>query len=836
MAYNDDLYQSYANNIAALNKVKNYLSNAKEFIYMIYPHNQSLEDLDKEFALYNSKTKYYRRVADWYMIDAFGINNRDMYNIIRSHIINTDPGYEPNPERYMSTMGDTSDTVNESATDNLVYIASQDKSNVEDCLMAKDELEMENLQRWYNEEWYPNTAIIIFPFEFMRRQEENVIHNIGEGRSDGEYIEDLILDIWNDFNLMTHKHRKDSDNLLIEKLGFSNMQYYDFIMPRIRGCNSDNPDHNVTTHYKPMNKIKFYYDKLMETMDFNSTDLAESLVDLSTIPDTTDGIIAGDIISDVIDKYDGLTNNVDTINLDVGDLPMYTPDELNQIGILNDNKEDNCYGAIGENYLMAKEWFQEYSDYYYSGITSPRYFELNQQRLDILESFDMTKLNDNDRQTMLNLGWNPYVEFSYPNRAKADTRIRSILKEYMNRSDFIDVSGFEVSQDAITEATDKKLNPIYVVLEEGKAPIFSDLIRTVTDGIYSHAMIAFDNTLTKLYTYGVVGTGRVSGSFAVENIRKKPKNAKIKIFTVFVNDEAYKNIKNNIEWFVEHQKETLYSWRKLFTYLFHIPVNSDSPNMICSEFVDKMLKLAGVDISNKRSSMVAPNDIDRMAKKNRKIYTIYSDLISKFKPEAIKRKVDKLLSKAKLYNEATIYESNIFPTITKANIRNIDMLRMLSENVTDSRLIPVFDKIINPMMEAREIPIKIDKNGDIIISRLSPTDFEAAYAKSHKLLMEYAKAGNYDGIKHELAYMWYLNIVIEKKMYMYKIPVTRKKELEKARAKVLNDFKTYMAVIQKEDRHFDFRKYFEASEYSDAAYKISQSTIKGAIGIVKSII
>ena len=32
------------------------------------------------------------------------------------------------------------------------------------------------------------------------------------------------------------------------------------------------------------------------------------------------------------------------------------------------------------------------------------------------------------------------------------------------------------------------------------------------------------------------------------------------------------------------------------------------------------------------------------------------------------------------------------------------------------------------------------------------------------LLMEYAKAGNYDGMKHELAYMWYLNIVIEKKM------------------------------------------------------------------------
>ena len=191
MSYNDDLYQSYANNTAALNKVKNYLSNAKEFIYMIYPHNQSLEDLDKEFDLYNSKTKYYRRVADWYMIDAFGINNKDMYNIIRSHIINTDPGYEPNPERHMSTMGDTSDTVNESATDNLVYIASQDKSNVEDCLMTKDEIEMENLQRWYNEEWYPGTAIIIFPFEFMRRQEEYVNHNIGEGRSDEQYIEDL---------------------------------------------------------------------------------------------------------------------------------------------------------------------------------------------------------------------------------------------------------------------------------------------------------------------------------------------------------------------------------------------------------------------------------------------------------------------------------------------------------------------------------------------------------------------------------------------------------------------------------------------------------------------
>ena len=42
----------------------------------------------------------------------------------------------------------------------------------------------------------------------------------------------------------------------------------------------------------------------------------------------------------------------------------------------------------------------------------------------------------------------------------------------------------------------------------------------------------------------------------------------------------------------------------LFAYIFNIPTSSDNIDFICSEFVDKMLKLGGLDLTKMNSNLL----------------------------------------------------------------------------------------------------------------------------------------------------------------------------------------------------------------------------------------
>ena len=66
---------------------------------------------------------------------------------------------------------------------------------------------------------------------------------------------------------------------------------------------------------------------------------------------------------------------------------------------------------------------------------------------------------------------------------------------------------------------------------------------------------------------------------------------------------------------------------------------------VCSEFVDRVLKFADVDITHKHSSLVAPSDYEKVAKENSKIYMLYNNVKEKYKPSRIKAMITKLLKK-----------------------------------------------------------------------------------------------------------------------------------------------------------------------------------------------
>lgn len=144
------------------------------------------------------------------------------------------------------------------------------------------------------------------------------------------------------------------------------------------------------------------------------------------------------------------------------------------------------------------------------------------------------------------------------------------------------------------------------------------------------------------------------------------------------------------------------------------------------------------------------------------------------------------------------------------------------------------NKRINKLMrEAKEFPIQFNKNGDLIL-RLKSVDYEEEYQKAHKLLKEYDSRNNIDGMKYELARLWYINNNLEAKIYALKKD-NRSKEV-RLRSRVLSDFNKYLSRVLKEDRSFNFTEYFERSPYSDKAVKIHSSTLDYTVQYIKKLL
>ena len=144
-----------------------------------------------------------------------------------------------------------------------------------------------------------------------------------------------------------------------------------------------------------------------------------------------------------------------------------------------------------------------------------------------------------------------------------------------------------------------------------------------------------------------------------------------------------------------------------------------------------------------------------------------------------------------------------------------------------------FKSLSESYIEERELPIRFNDDGDLLIERRNKLDFEEEYAKCHSVIKVYEKADNLDGIKYELCKLWFLNCLIQQKLHS-KISESEKKVLNKARAKIMNDFTTYNKLVSK-NGDFNFSEYYKESSYSDII-KIDNSTIKHTTKIGKGII
>ena len=144
---------------------------------------------------------------------------------------------------------------------------------------------------------------------------------------------------------------------------------------------------------------------------------------------------------------------------------------------------------------------------------------------------------------------------------------------------------------------------------------------------------------------------------------------------------------------------------------------------------------------------------------------------------------------------------------------------------------------VSILNEVKKFPIEFDKEGNLIIykARVGSLAFGDEIDDSVQLLQAYRNASNIEGIKYELAKLWYINDCIEKKLKK-RLSNDQYKELIDTRATCLNVFKSNLDYVMKAEKGFNFSDYYNSTPFSDNSTKITANTLKYTVKTIANMI
>ena len=346
-------------------------------------------------------------------------------------------------------------------------------------------------------------------------------------------------------------------------------------------------------------------------------------------------------------------------------------------------------------------------------------------------------------------------------------------------------------------SNNSELYPVYIVTSYTDTK-FGKIIRKASDCYYTHAAISFESDLHEMYSFGNSGTLSNSklGGMTCESLNdyiKTSKNAVILVSVVFVKEKDYKKLLAFFDEYLNNSRNTRYSYSNLFNVLKNKPIsNTPSLSYICSQFVDSLFKFISIDMTNKPSNLVTPEDIANLHNVKPTVYKLFEGKAIDYNVNRIEKILDKMYSKAKPIKEVTL-------------------------------------------LEAKEFPIQFNDEGDLLISKKEKIDFLAEYNKSKKLRQSYVKYKNLEGLKYECCKMWYINTILMKLLDDKNLSHSDREDYNNYRSKILTEFSQYLKEIQKIDKSFNFGSYYETTPFSNTKIKINGSTIKYTTKLMKFI-
>jgi len=149
-----------------------------------------------------------------------------------------------------------------------------------------------------------------------------------------------------------------------------------------------------------------------------------------------------------------------------------------------------------------------------------------------------------------------------------------------------------------------------------------------------------------------------------------------------------------------------------------------------------------------------------------------------------------------------------------------------------------FHESVSIFNEMKKFPVEFDKEGNLIIYKCSTgnIDFDEEIDNSVTLLETYRNTNNEEGMKYELAKMWYIIAELEKRMKKRNVPVDEYNKLVRQRSIAMNVFKTNFKHMSSLDKNFNFAAYYNSTPFSDNGVKITNNTLRYGLEAMKRIV
>ena len=153
---------------------------------------------------------------------------------------------------------------------------------------------------------------------------------------------------------------------------------------------------------------------------------------------------------------------------------------------------------------------------------------------------------------------------------------------------------------------------IYLLLTD-TGTLFTKAIKLYTGKTYNHASIAFDESLTEVYSFGRKKPHNpFIGGFVQENIAEELfQNASCAIYEMTITHQEYNAMQRFIEEIVAAQDSYRYNLMGLIAIIFKMELERDNA-FFCSEFVATVLSRSASINLEASPSLIMPHDLQML--------------------------------------------------------------------------------------------------------------------------------------------------------------------------------------------------------------------------------
>jgi hypothetical protein len=183
--------------------------------------------------------------------------------------------------------------------------------------------------------------------------------------------------------------------------------------------------------------------------------------------------------------------------------------------------------------------------------------------------------------------------------------------------------------DVVGESSQSTNRPVFIVFKHTDGDYLHKVIGKMTSSFWAHAAISFDPSLKVMYSFTISQDG-----FGVESIDSYPRGTTISVMGSMVTDSVYKNMLKAIEKFKKLKDKTTYGYRNFVTILMKKP-NADDMSMVCSNFVDYILKVGDISPTKMDWSVTHPGRLARAIArtKDKSFFKVYRGKVEKYDPK-----------------------------------------------------------------------------------------------------------------------------------------------------------------------------------------------------------